>query len=105
MIKFNHHTNLKDLNENINEKVTVSTLNPKTITGNQTRLDISALGVWTPFDKTFLNIRVPHPNCLSNRTKTLKEVYERKTTILFSISYSRQKYISYMLLGRNLDQI
>ena len=33
-------------------------------------------GVWTPFDKTFLDIRVSHPNCLSNRTKTLQEVYE-----------------------------
>ena len=47
-------------------------LNPKTITGDQARLDVSARGVWTPFDKTFLDIRVSHPNCLSNRTKTLK---------------------------------
>ena len=52
-------------------------LNPKTITGDQARLDISARGVWTPFDKTFLDIRVSHPNCLSNRTKTPKEVYEK----------------------------
>ena len=51
-------------------------LNPKTITGDQARLDVSARGVWTPFDKTFLDIRVSHPNCLSNRTKTLQEVYE-----------------------------
>ena len=52
-------------------------LNPKTITGDQARLDVSARGVWTPFDKTFLDIRVSHPNCLSNRTKTLQEVYEK----------------------------
>ena len=51
-------------------------LNPKTITGDQARLDVSARGVWTPFDKTFLDIRVSHPNCLSNKTKTLQEVYE-----------------------------
>ena len=53
-------------------------LNPKTITGDQARLDVSARGsgVWTPFGKTFLDIRVSHPHCLSNRTKTLQEVYE-----------------------------
>ena len=51
-------------------------LNPKTITGDQAWLDVSARGVWTPFDKTFLDIRVSPPNCLSNRTKTLQEVYE-----------------------------
>ena len=28
-------------------------------------------------DKTFIDIRVSLPNCLSNRTKTLKEVYEK----------------------------
>ena len=55
-------------------------LNPKTITGDQAqaRLDVSAIrGVWTPFDKTFLDIRVSYPNCLSNRTKTLQEVNEK----------------------------
>ena len=51
-------------------------LSSKTIKGDQARLDVSARGVWTPFDKTFLDIRVSHPNCLSNRTKTLQEVYE-----------------------------
>ena len=37
-------------------------LNPKTLTGDQARLDVSARGVWTPFDKTFLYIRVSHLN-------------------------------------------
>ena len=41
-------------------------LNPKTITGDQARLDVSARTVWTPFDTTFLDIRVSHLNCLSN---------------------------------------
>ena len=26
----------------------------------------------TPFDKTFLDVRVSHPNCFSNRTTTLQ---------------------------------
>ena len=49
-----------------------------TITGDQARLDVSSRGVWTPFHKTFLDIRVSHPNCLLNkiRTKTLQEEYE-----------------------------
>ena len=51
-------------------------LNPKTIPGDQAWLDISARGVWTPFDKTYLDTRVLHPNCLSNRTKTLQEIYK-----------------------------
>ena len=51
-------------------------LKPKTITGDQAWLDVSARGVWNPFDKTFLVISVSHPNCSSNRTKTLQEVYE-----------------------------
>ena len=45
---------------------------------DQARLDVSARGVWTPFDKTFLDIRASHPNCLSQRTKTLQEVYKMK---------------------------
>ena len=31
-------------------------LNPKTIIGDQARLDVSARGVWTTFDKSFLDI-------------------------------------------------
>ena len=49
-------------------------LDPKIITGDEARLDVSARRVWTPFDKTFLDISVSHPNCLSNRTKTLQEI-------------------------------
>ena len=31
------------------------------------RLDVSGRGVWSPFDCTFVDIRVTHPNCQSNR--------------------------------------
>ena len=53
-------------------------LNPKTITGDQARLDISARGVWTPFDKTFLDIRVSHPN--QTGQKLLKKYMKRTRT-------------------------
>lgn len=46
-------------------------------TSDQARLDIiSARGVWSPFDRTFLDVRVSHPNAPSNRSKTLKKLYE-----------------------------
>ena len=39
-------------------------------------LDISARGVWSPFDRTFVDIRVSHPN----RTKSLEKIYEKNET-------------------------
>ena len=42
----------------------------------QARLDISARGVWTSFDKSFFDVRVTHPNCLSNRSKPFQKIYE-----------------------------
>ena len=39
------------------------------------RLDIAARGVWSPSDRTFLDIRVSHPNAPSNRDKTLEKIY------------------------------
>ena len=41
------------------------------------RLDVAARGVWSSFDRSFVDIRVTHPNCLSNVDKTLREIYER----------------------------
>ena len=41
------------------------------------RLDVAARGVWSQYDRSFVDIRVTHPNCLSNSDKTLKEIYER----------------------------
>ena len=33
-------------------------------------------GVWTSFDKSFFDVRVTHPNCLSNRSKPFQQIYE-----------------------------
>ena len=49
-------------------------------TADNARLDVSARGVWAPFDRTFIDIRVTHPNCTSNRDKTLKQIYEEHET-------------------------
>ena len=49
---------------------------PHTNKAEQARLDISARGVWTSFDKSFIDVRVTHPNCLSNRSKPFQKIYE-----------------------------
>ena len=48
-----------------------------TNTADQARLDISGRGVWCPSDRAFFDIRVSHPNTLSNRNLTLEQVYTK----------------------------
>ena len=52
-------------------------LNPKTITGDQARLDVSARGVWTPFDKTFLDIGFHTPIAYQTGPKLFKKYTKR----------------------------
>lgn len=40
------------------------------------RLDISAVGAYAPFERTFFDVRITHPNCDSNAFKPLKKIYE-----------------------------
>ena len=39
------------------------------------RLDVSGIGVWGPFERTFLDIRVMHPNAPSYVDKSIDQVY------------------------------
>ena len=46
--------------------------------GNKTegaRLDVSGIGVWGPFERTFLDIRVMHPNSPSYVNKPIEQLY------------------------------
>ena len=46
--------------------------------GNNTdraRLDISARGLWSTFEKTYFDVRVFHPNSPSYKSKTLSQLY------------------------------
>ena len=38
----------------------------KTNTQEEARLDVAAVGLYGPFERTFFDIRVTHPNCDSN---------------------------------------
>ena len=41
------------------------------------RLDISAIGVWSPYERSFFDIRVTNPTARSNITKSLEAVYRQ----------------------------
>ena len=48
----------------------------KTNTQDEARLDVSAVGLYAPFERTFFDIRVTHPNCDTNTFKTLDKIYK-----------------------------
>jgi hypothetical protein len=58
--------------------VNASHYNRSTITQDDARLDVSAIGVYSPFDSAFFDIRVTHPNCASNEFKNLKQIYSEQ---------------------------
>ena len=46
--------------------------------GNQAekaRLDVAGVGVWGAYEKTFLDIRITHPNCKTHVNQPMKDVY------------------------------
>ena len=51
-------------------------LSEHTNTNEYSRLDVSGLGVWSPHEIAFLDIRVVHPNCTSYIDKSIEKVYE-----------------------------
>ena len=52
--------------------------NENLVDGNQAenaRLDVFGNGIWGPMQKTSLDIRVMHPNCLSYLNKDIAQVF------------------------------
>ena len=45
-------------------------------TSEMARLDVSAVGIWSPMERTFLDVRVVHPNCPSHKRKKIEKIYE-----------------------------
>ena len=43
---------------------------------DKARLDVSGVGVWGSYERTFLDIRVVHPNAPSYINKPIKKIYE-----------------------------
>ena len=40
------------------------------------RLDVAGVGVWGEFERTFLDIRIMHPNCPTYANNPIDQVYE-----------------------------
>ena len=57
-----------------------------TNTDDKSRLDVSAVGLWAPMQRTFLDVRVFHPNSASYLNKTAEQLY---------IQHERQKKRKY----------
>ena len=51
--------------------------NPRTTSADGARLDISAVGVGSTFERTFYDVRVCHPFAASNVVISLKDLYAR----------------------------
>ena len=48
------------------------------ISGNlaeKARLDVAGVGVWSAYERTFLDIRITHPNCPSHVNKPVEQIY------------------------------
>ena len=50
----------------------------RTNTQDDARADVSAVGVYAPFEKTFFDVRVTHPNCNSNVYKSPQQIYNEQ---------------------------
>ena len=84
-----HHNRLPDLEAELMREVCndvriepelLPLANDELITGNRAvkaRLDVSGHGIWGPQEKTFLDIRVMHPNSPSYMGKDLATVYKQ----------------------------
>ena len=48
----------------------------KTNTQDEAHLDVAAVGLYAPFEKTFFDINVTHPNCDTNTFKPLDKIYK-----------------------------
>ena len=52
-------------------------LNQQANSQQNARLDISAIGVWSTFERSFFDVRVTHPNCASNEQTSLVKLYSK----------------------------
>ncbi len=43
---------------------------------DRARLDIAARGLWGPFQRTFFDVRIFHPNCPSYKSKEITDLYK-----------------------------
>ena len=49
-------------------------------TAEKARLDVSAVGIWSPMEKTFVDVRVFHPNAASHKDTSIYQLYNEQET-------------------------
>ena len=80
------HNRIRDLEAEIMKEVCTDVkiepellpLNNQHLNGNnaeKARLDVSGIGVWAPLERTFIDVRVMHPNCPAYFNKDIRTVY------------------------------
>ena len=81
------HNRLRDLEAELMREVCLDVkteprllplANDNIVNGNvteQARLDVSGIGVWSPMEKSFLDVRVIHPNSRSYMNKSINQLY------------------------------
>ena len=81
------HNALRDLNAELQTEVCrdVQTeprllpVNNEEVDGTKAdgaRPDVSSRGLWSPFQRTFYDVRVLHPNCSSYKDKSMEAIYK-----------------------------
>ena len=45
-------------------------------TGDRSKPDVSGVGVWGSYEKTYLDILITHPNCQTYVEKTISQIYQ-----------------------------
>ena len=49
-------------------------------TGEKSRLDVSAVGIWSPMERTFMDVKIVHPNAPSHKNKDLNQIFKESET-------------------------
>ena len=70
---------LKDICKDVKIEPELLPIGNSTVDSSNTaikaRLDVSAVGIWSPMERTFLDVRVVHPNVASYQGKTVDKIY------------------------------
>ena len=76
-------------------------------TGDKSRPDVSGVGVWGAYEKTYLDVLITHPNCPTYADKPIESVYRMKErekkakyTVLYGFYRLREHH-----LHLSLDQL
>ena len=72
---------LRDVCKDVKVEPELQSVGDRTISSSNTsekaRLDVSAVGIWSPMERTFLDVRIVHPNAPSYKGKSIERIYKQ----------------------------